>query len=195
MKDSGIKIREIRQIHRGQYLSYYEIDYINLDGKIKTYEMVSKNHNLTKETIGKTTQAIVLFVFNEDGSKILIPKEFRMGVNQYVYGNIAGLIDCGETPMEAATRELFEETGLELTDVIECEFPAFAAAPVTDDLSMTIICKARGDIRKSDSPDEEIHAQWYTKDEVKELLHNPDVRFAARVQAFCLMWVSAKENI
>lgn len=185
-----IKATEIRQIHRGRYLSYYEIDYINLDGRIKTYEMVSKNHNLTLDTIGRSLQAIVLLVFNEDHSKMLLSKEFRMGVNQFVINTPAGLIDAGETPEIAAARELREETGLNLTKIIEVMGPSFSCAPVTDDMSKLIICEANGEIALSDSPDEEVYAKWYSKNEVRDLLNSGEYAIAARTQAFCWSWVN-----
>ena len=40
---------------------------------------------------------------------VLLQKEFRMATNNWVYNFPAGLIDEGETPEEAAIRELKEE--------------------------------------------------------------------------------------
>ena len=113
-----------------------------------------------------------------------------MGVNQTVINNVAGLIDAGENYIEAATRELFEETGLTLTRVLETMSPTFSCAGVTDDMSRLIICEAEGKIRESDSPDEEIDARWYSKEEVKALLESDEHVFSGRTQSFCWTWVN-----
>lgn len=49
---------------------------------------------------------------DEDDEKILLNKEYRMSVGGFVYNFPAGLIDDGETPEQAARRELKEETDL-----------------------------------------------------------------------------------
>lgn len=189
-----IEIQEIRRIHQGKYLSYYEIDYLNLEGKLKTYEMVSKNHNLTKDSIGENNTAVIMLAFNKEHDKMIITQEFRMGVNQYVYGTPAGMIDAGESKTEAATRELREETGLELTRIIEILEPTFICAPVTDDIATVIICEASGEIKQSNSPDEEIHAAWYSKEQVIELLHSKELTLTGRLQAYCYGWVYGLQN-
>lgn len=195
-----MRANSVKLIHKGEFLSYYEIQYIDESGVTKTYEMVSKTGNrhsntedLTLDTIGKNIQAVILLTFNQDHSKMLISKEFRLGVNQYVYNEVAGLIDPGETPDEAAARELYEETGLKLTRIIKTLKPTFTCAPVTDDLTYLIICEAEGEITGSDNIMEEIHSKWYTKDEVKQLLESDAVKFAGRMQAFAYMWAYGGE--
>lgn len=185
---------EITLIHQGQYLSYYELHYHFPDGE-KIYEMVSKtgskksqHKRLTAENLGKNEVGIVLFVFNPDHSKILLGKEFRLGVNQYVYNNIAGLIDPGETPEQAASRELFEETGLRLTKILDVLPGSLSSAPVTDDVVVCIICEAEGEIKDKSTNEEEIHAAWYDKDQVKRLLHNTTTAWSGRMQAMAYAW-------
>lgn len=184
------KLNSIKKVHQGSYLTYYELNYTNLAGEEKIYEMVSKNRHLDEDPslIGKNLQAVVLLVLDKTHGKLLISKEYRMGVNDYVYNMGAGLIDEGETPEEAAARELREETGLTLTRVMSVEKPSFGCAPITDDLSTLIICEAEGKIRESDNPNEEIYSRWYTKAEAASLLMS-DARLAARLQAFIVGWL------
>lgn len=190
-----MKAKEIRLVHRGEYLVYYEIDYSDEYGNIKTYEIVSKagckklkTPELTLDTIGNNVCAVVMLVFNRDHSKMLLSKEFRMGVNQYVINSPAGMIDAGETMEEAARRELKEETGLDLVKVIDSLNVTFTCAPVTDDATGMLIVEADGEITGSDSIFEEIHSKWYSKQEVIELLNNDDIKFAGRTQAYAYAW-------
>lgn len=195
-----MKIKDIRLIHQGEYLSYYEIDYINRDGNIKTYEMVSKtgsrynnSSELSPISLGSPIPArsVVLCVFDEDHSHMLVAKEFRLGVNRFIYNNVAGLIEEGESYIDAATRELKEETGLDLTKVIDVLLPSYTSAPITDDSSIVIICEASGIIDSHNSnlsPDEEIIPMWIDRDTMSKMLHTGDIMFSARMQAYSYFW-------
>ena len=190
---------DIRMIHQGEYLSFYEIEYQDDFGHNKTYEMVSRTGSrksgkppLTLDTIGKELNAIVLFILNEDHTKTLLPTEFRMGVNQYVIGNIAGLIEPGETVEEAARRELFEETGLTLTKIEQQFAPAYVCSGVTDEAGTLLICTVSGDICPSDSIYEEIHARWVTKEEAQKILRDKAAFFSSRSQILLWMWANNK---
>lgn len=185
-----MKAQSINLIHRGKFLSYYEIKYNDDSGHEKTYEMVSRSTDpaITIDTVGTKLNAIVMFVFNEDQSKVLICKEFRMGTNHWVINNPAGLIDPGETPEIAAKRELFEETGLNLVEIIDTLNPSFTCSGITDELTTLIICKATGEIQGSDSVYEDIYSEWMDKQQVKELLNDKTVIMASRTQAILYMW-------
>lgn len=61
------------------------------------------------------------------GEKLLLNKEYRMAVGDYVYNFPAGLIDAGETAEVAAARELKEETGLELVSIKDTLFDSYSA--------------------------------------------------------------------
>ena len=190
-----MKATGIQMVHQGEYLCLYEIKYSDENGNQKTYEMVSRigsKHDgqqpLSLEMLGKTLNAIVLFVLNKDRTKALLPVEFRMSVNQYVIGNIAGLIEPGETAEEAARRELFEETGLKLLH-IDKAFPAsFICSGMTDEAGSFLICTADGEIKPSDSIYEEIHTKWITKEEACKILQFPGIACASRMQLTLWMW-------
>lgn len=195
-KKHRLKAESIRLVYLGEYLSYYEIKYVDMiTGKVKYYEMVSKQGSrysntvpLNLNSIGEKVKAVVLVVFNEDHSKILLGKEFRLGINDYIFNNIAGLIEPGETIEEAAKRELKEETGLDLIKIINCLRPSYTCAPVTDELTQLIICEAKGEIKKSDNPMEEIEPYWCDKEEVKFILNSIN-KISGRTQAILYSWV------
>ncbi|WP_127848186.1 NUDIX hydrolase [Lacticaseibacillus hulanensis] len=58
--------------------------------------------------------AVVILALTADRKEALIAREYRVGVNREAIALPAGLINPGETPEEAARRELAEETGYEM---------------------------------------------------------------------------------
>ena len=192
-----MKLKGIKLVHRGKFLSYYELRYSYDKDPDKVYEMVSRagathynTPDLTPDTIGKDVSAVVMVVFNKDHSKILLSKEKRLGVNSYVYNNVAGAIEPGETIEEAAARELREETGLRLVRIIREFKPSYTCAPVIDELVTVVICEAEGEITGSDSVYEEIHSKWVTKQEALKLLNQDETLFSGRTQSIVYMWAT-----
>lgn len=63
----------------------------------------------TREVITHPGSVVVLPVL-PDG-RILMIRQYRHAAHQYLWELVAGRIDAGENPREAAVRELIEETG------------------------------------------------------------------------------------
>jgi ADP-ribose pyrophosphatase len=63
----------------------------------------------TREVITHPGSVVVLPVL-PDG-RILLIQQYRHAAHQYLWELVAGRIDAGESPREAAERELIEETG------------------------------------------------------------------------------------
>ena len=183
-----MELKNFKQTKRGRFLSSYELTYENKEGKDKIYEMVSRESNLSAYSVGVKTAGVAIAGFKDD--RVLLIKEFRMGVNGYVWAFPAGLIDAGETPAEAAVRELKEETGMDIVRVNDILKPSFSCTGVTDEKSVIVFCDIDGNIENCDFPDEEIYAGLYTREEVRGLLESEC--FSARTQAVCYLW--AKEG-
>ena len=64
-KKHNMQLQNIRLIHRGKFLSYYELDYRDSSGNTKTYEMVSRSEDMEQKDCG-SAHAVTLLVFNED---------------------------------------------------------------------------------------------------------------------------------
>ena len=163
-----------------------------MDKKEKVYEMISRNRNIDSEDQIRNpkTDGVVIIMTDEDDEHILLNREFRMAVDDYVYNFPAGLIDEGEQPEESAKRELWEETGLELYEIEDKIGLSYSAVGFSNELNVCITGRARGEFHASTSTVEEIEAAWYTREEVRELLKAQ--RFAARTQAYCYLWSKEK---
>ena len=186
-----MKFKGIKKVHEGRFITAYNAEYETSLGNTKIYEMVSRDKNIIslEDLKREKCDAVVLIITSTDGEKILISKEFRMAVGGFAYNFPAGLIDEGETPEEAAARELWEETGLKLVSIDEVLPISFSGVGVTNEKSCCVIGKAEGEFAPSTSDEEEIEARWYTKTEIKELLK--ETNFAARTQAYCYWWAKS----
>lgn len=185
-----MELLKIEKINSGKYLNFYKFLYKNKENNEKVYEMISRNKNIEKpsDINNKDPEAVVLIVFNKDFSNLLLNLEFRMAVNEKVYNMPAGLIEKGETVEDAARRELKEETGLDLISVIDILNPAYSSVGISNEKTICIICTADGIIGGNPEPDEEIECNWYSKEDIVDLLNDNNVKMAARTQMLCYLW-------
>ena len=183
-----MKYRGIRKICEGRFITRYDVDYETAEGRSKTYEIISRNRDLrTLEDLqNKTPDSVVMILTDEAGERILVCREYRMAMAQWIYNFPAGLIDPGETPEESARRELWEETGLTLTRVDDVLDNSYSAIGFSNERNICVFGAAAGVFRKSTSDDEEIVPGWYTREEIKALMRTE--AFAARTQAYCYAW-------
>jgi ADP-ribose pyrophosphatase len=60
----------------------------------------------------RSADTVAVLALTEDG-EVLVVREFRPGPEELLYELPGGIVDDGETPEQAARRELLEETGYE----------------------------------------------------------------------------------
>ena len=180
----------IRKVHEGKFITRYDVDYVTAEGNPKTYEMISRDGNIqTLEDLqNKTPNAVVMILTDESGERILVNREYRMAMAQWIYNFPAGLIDPGESPEESARRELREETGLRIVRIDDVLDNSYSAVGFSNERNVCVFGIAEGEFRKSTSDAEEITPGWYTKEEIKQLLRTEP--FAARTQAYCYAWAN-----
>ena len=82
----------------------------------KVYEIISRNKDIkTIDDIrNEKTDGVVIVVTDEADEHILINKEYRMSVGDYVYNFPAGLIDEGKLPKWRRSVSLRKRQGLTL---------------------------------------------------------------------------------
>ena len=183
-----MKYQGIRKMHEGKFITRYDVDYVTEEGHPKTYEIISRNKNIqTLEQLqNKQADSVVMILTDESGDRILVSREYRMAMAQWIYNFPAGLIDPGETPEESAKRELWEETGLELFRIDDVLDNSYSAVGFANERNVCVFGAARGTFRQSTSDAEEIVPGWYTREEIRALLRTAP--FAARTQAYCYAW-------
>lgn len=195
-----MKLKKIRKVLEGKFLTRYDIEYETSDGREKIYEMVGRKPQMTtaEDLQNRQADSVILILTDEAGERILLCREFRMAMNHWTYNFPGGLIDPGETVEVSAARELMEETGLMLLrvdDVLEQSCNAIGLSNEKGTLVFGVAGAADGgsaDIfRNHTTYDEEIEPGWYTREDVRKLLRTEP--FDARTQAYCYLW--ARENV
>ena len=187
-----MKYQGIRKIHEGKFITRYDVDYVTAEGHAKTYEIISRNRDIsTLEALqNKKADSVIMILTDKSGERILVNREYRMAMAQWIYNFPAGLIDPGETPEESARRELWEETGLKLTHIDDILDNSYSAVGFANERNLCVFGTAAGTFRESTSDLEEIVPGWYTKAEIRGLLRAEP--FAARTQAYCYAWAYGK---
>lgn len=75
------------------------------------------SEEITTKEIPGTLEAVSILILTPDNQKVLLVKHTKEAQNsEGVYGLPGGRIELGESPREAAIRELNEETGLTATE-------------------------------------------------------------------------------
>lgn len=88
-----------KRVFKGVVFDVYQWEQEGYDGKIKTFERL------------KRYDTAVIIPITQDG-KIIIANQEQPGKKPFI-GLVGGRLDEGEEPLEAARRELLEETGYE----------------------------------------------------------------------------------
>ena len=153
------------------------------DGKyLKTYEIVSRKELSGIEDIGQKVSGLSIAAVN--GDKLLLLREFRMGVNKIVYNLCAGMLEEGESLEQCIRRELYEETGLQVKRIIDILPASYAAVAISDTKTSIVFVEAEGEFEDHTSDNEWIEAGFYTKEEVRELLKTAEFSSRAQIIAY-----------
>ena len=169
---------KLEKVKDGKYLKNYELTYLNKAGKEKKYEIVSRRELKSVEDIGQKASGLSIAAVN--GDRLLLLREFRMGINRSIYNLCAGMLEEGETIEECAARELYEETGLTVKKIIDILPASYAAVAISDTMTHIVFAQAEGSFQDHTSDNEMIEARFYTREEVAALLRQE--KFSSRAQ-------------
>ena len=176
-----MKLIDFNKVRDGRFLKNYELKYINKADKEKSFEIVSYNDYSDVSEIGKKCSGVSIIALSSDHEKMLILKEFRMGVNKEIYNLCAGRLEKDESVEECVKRELMEEAGLTVTKILAILPPSYAAVALSDVMNQIAIVEVSGEpTGKNTSDNEQIFPKMYTKEEARELIKN--CQFTSRAQ-------------
>lgn len=189
------RVKKLTNIAKSRFLSLYDAEYENRIGKEKHWIIASRKSEDTlkaKYFNGKvdTIDAVIIVPFHIPSKSLVLIKQFRIPLNDYVYELPAGLLDENEFMEQAVKRELKEETGLSLVniDYHSTMKKLYISAGMTDESAALVYCTCQGNIsNKYLEDDEDIEAMLVSQDTAKKLLQqniNMDIKSAILLQSF-----------
>jgi len=194
-------ITNITTLADTEYLKLYNAEYINKNGKPKNWSIASRKDLTTlKNNYFNGTEdnvdAVIIVATHVDKAthsnenKLVVIRQFRVPLNDYVYEIPAGLIDPGEDFETTVKRELKEETGLDLLkiDYSKTKSKAYISTGMTDESAALVYCTCHGEISKDYlEPDEDIEIMLLSKQEAKSLIDSKekiDIKAFLAIQNF-----------
>lgn len=179
---NAMKLIKFEKVRDGRYLKNYELTYLNKQGREKKYEIVSRRELVGPEDLGAKPSGVSIAATCED--RMLLLKEFRMGVNRTIYNLCAGMLEQGESIEDCIARELYEETGLKIRRVKKILPPSYAAVAISDTTTYIAFVEAEGIFEDHSSENEQIEASFYTREQVKSLLETEEFSSRAQMAAY-----------
>ena len=174
-----MKITGVKKTTDYNYLNMFEIRYRDKTGTDRMWQLASRSPE-PKCASGKfdTADAVVIVPRHLQEQKLVIIKEFRVPLGGYQYGFPAGLIDEGEAMAESVRRELKEETGLQLIDILKTSPPIYSSSGMSDESISMVYVTCEGTISSEfNTANEDITAIFVSPDDAKTLCEDTSLKF------------------
>ena len=177
------QIHSAEKLTNNRFVNLYNIKATSVHNTPVSYFVASraKSVEFLKLNTGKNTPdgVIIYSVYGEKKDRVVLIRQYRYTIGDYIYEFPAGLVEPGEDFHEGAVREMYEETGLKLEPLkVEEAFekPYFTTVGLTDESCATVYGYASGEISKdAQEASEEIEVVLADKEEVKRILREEKV--------------------
>ena len=186
------KINSIKKQTDNRYVNLYNVKATSVHDTPVNYFVASRAKDV--DSLKITTQrndpdgVIIYAIYGEAHDKVVLIRQYRYTLGDYIYEFPAGLVEPDENYHEGAIRELYEETGLSLSPIQvpdAYQKPYFTTVGMTDESCATVYGYASGAIStKAQEDTEEIEVVLADRQEVKRILKEEKV---AIMTAYMLM--------
>jgi ADP-ribose pyrophosphatase len=163
-----------------KWINLFQITGKSIKGQLINWIFASRKKDPIND---KNVDAVVIvpILKNSKEDKIVMIKEYRWPVMDFEYGFPAGLIDVGETIEISARRELKEETGLNLTKIINISNKIYTSPGLTDESCVIVFAEAEGEITNNNTDSEEdIEVLTVNIKDIKKMFQDSDKKIGAK---------------
>ena len=194
-----VSIDKITQKTQNRFVNLYDLDVTHRNGEAAHYYVASRaktEKDLKLVTRENHPDGVIIYaLYGPAHDKVVLIRQYRYTLGDYVYEFPAGLVEKGEDYREAAVREMHEETGLVLTPFDAdpmFEAPRFTTAGLTDESCCMVYGYASGEpSRKYLEEGEDIQIILADRDEIRRILKEERV---ALMTAYQMMHFLADED-
>lgn len=196
------KITALKPLAETRFLSLYEASYTNKSGAEKKWMVASRKSFDTLNSIyfnsgTENSDAVVILAYHIELKKIVIIKQFRIPLNDYVIELPAGLKEANEAMETSVERELKEETGLELVAINydKSKKKLYLSPGMTDESVDLVYCTCKGEVTLEHlEEDEEIEVLLLSQREALELLKS-NIKFDIKVHGIIEIFAEIGEAL
>lgn len=140
--------------------------------KVVKDEIKAYNKNMTREVVLRGNAAAVIAI--DKDNKIIFVKQYRHAAKTFVLEIPAGMIDGDESPLNAAVRELEEETGYKTKNIQLVNWTYSAIGFCTEKIYLYIAKELEQSVQNFDE-DEYIELERYTLDEALKMIFDGSI--------------------
>lgn len=177
-----LKIKRLTQLVKTPFLNFYDCEYENKLGNEKHWMIASRKdyETLTEQYFNQKEErvdAVIVVAYHEETKELVLIRQFRVPLNDYIYELPAGLIDSDEKPIEAAIREMKEETGLTLTEIDQekSRLCTYLSAGMTEESAALIYGICKGEVSRAYlEADEDIMPILVSREKAREILKSTE---------------------
>ena len=123
---------------KARWVTLQQINYTDQTGKARTWEVAARKTRSAKSGVDAVAIGNILLPANGGPPSTIVVIQYRPPLDAYTVEWPAGLIDQGETAEQAAVREFREETGYEVTRVVDVS-PVQSADPGMSSANMQMV--------------------------------------------------------
>jgi len=168
------------------HLNLFKLKYENKNGVLKDWLVASRRLQPKAMSRDFSADAVVIMALHQATDSVVLIKQYRPSIDGALIEFPAGKIDPGESIKDAAKRELFEETGLTITEFQEMSPPIYSSSGLTDESVCIVQCYCEGELSTAGNEEtEEIVPFLVGSNELDDLFagkfFNEEYKFCGRL--------------
>ena len=105
-----MKILSVKKKTENRFLNMYDIEFEDRVGNRRMYYLASRaagTEDLKLKTHRNRPDGVIIYcVYGKEKDRLVLVRQYRVSIDDYIYEFPAGLVDEGETYAQAGVREL-----------------------------------------------------------------------------------------
>lgn len=189
------KLKDVKKLTNNKWLNLYEVNYSNNKKDISwTFasrrnikQLKCKNENDFVDSI-----AVIPRFVKDNEEYLVMCKEFRLPINDYVYSFPAGLVEKDEDLETTAKREVTEEIGAKITNIQRLTDLCYNSEGMTDENVVIFLADVNKIYDQNLQDSEDIERVIVKVSDLKNFMQNKI--FSAKASIFCTMYYKLYEQ-